>query len=69
MFGFGKLKDRLFTSKYHVGDRVVHAATRRFGKVVEVQWQGKTQRISVDLDLGGEMRLLDRREFQLATKG
>jgi hypothetical protein len=68
MFSLRKLTGRLFTSKYRIGDRVIHAATRQFGRVVEVQKLGKRQLVSVALDFGGELHLLDRMEFMLAGK-
>ena len=63
------LRGRFFTSKYQIGDRVVHAATRQFGRVIGTQQVGKTQLISVVTDLGLEIHLADRREFMLAAKG
>ena len=64
-----KLKGKWFTSKYHIGDRVVHVSTRQYGRVVELQSMAGRDLISVTLDSGHEISLADRREFQLASKG
>ena len=66
---FGQLKEKFFTSKYKLNDRVVHAATRQYGYVVELQTMGGRQLVSVRLDSGEEIKRLDRREFMLASRG
>ena len=66
---FGKLRDKFFTSKYKLNDRVVHAATHQYGYVVELQTMGGRQLVSVRLDSGEEIKRLDRREFMLASRG
>ncbi|MGH9830707.1 MAG: hypothetical protein ACREDR_46465, partial [Blastocatellia bacterium] len=58
----------VFTREMSVGDRVIHNATQRRGKVTGVQYSGGVQQISVELDTGVVMHMLDRREFSLCSK-
>lgn len=56
-----------FTREMHVGDRVIHNVTQRRGTVTAVQKLKGEQQITVQLDTGEFMRLLDRREFSLCS--
>jgi hypothetical protein len=49
-----------------IGDRVIHNNTQRRGTVTEVQkFKGGQQQVTVLLDSGEFMKLLDHREFSL----
>lgn len=68
-----KLQDVLdkgsgFTRDIQVGDRVIHNATQRRGTVTAVQKVKGVQQISVQMDSGESMSLLDRREFSLCSE-
>ncbi len=56
-----------FTRDMQVGDRVIHNVTQRRGTVTAVQKFKGTQQLTVQLDTGEFMRLLDRREFSLCS--
>jgi hypothetical protein len=56
-----------FTREMQVGDRVIHNVTQRRGTVTAVQKLKGEQQITVQLDSGEFMRLLDRREFSLCS--
>ncbi|MGC1106295.1 MAG: hypothetical protein WA876_07135 [Candidatus Acidiferrales bacterium] len=56
-----------FTREMQVGDRVIHNVTQRRGVVTAVQKFKGGQQLTVQLDTGEFMRLLDRREFSLCT--
>ena len=58
---------RLFTSPYKIGDHVVHGLTNRYGRVSGIEKCNGTMLLTVDLDGGGQMRKVDRREFMLAN--
>lgn len=60
-------KNSGFTREMQVGDRVIHNATQRRGTVTAVQKARGTQQLTVQLDSGESMRLLDRREFSLCS--
>ena len=53
----------LFTSKRHVGDRVCHRVTNRFGTVEGVETMNGTDLLTVKLDCGLYIHKADRREF------
>lgn len=54
------------TSDMKIGDRVIHNNTQRRGTVTEVQkFKGGQQQVTVQLDSGEFMKLLDHREFSL----
>jgi hypothetical protein len=59
--------DSDFSREMQVGDRVIHNVTQRRGTVTAVQKFQGTQQITVQLDSGEFMRLLDRREFSLCS--
>lgn len=50
-----------------IGDRVTHNVTQRRGMVPAVQRFKGTQQLTVELDSGEFMRLLNRREFSLCS--
>ncbi|MGB6482257.1 MAG: hypothetical protein WBE86_02085 [Candidatus Acidiferrales bacterium] len=56
-----------FTREMQVGDRVIHNVTQRRGVVTAVQKFKGGQQLTVQLDTGEFMRLLDRREFSLCS--
>jgi hypothetical protein len=56
-----------FTREMQVGDRVIHNVTQRRGTVTAVQKLKGEQQLTVQLDSGEFMRLLDRREFSLCS--
>jgi hypothetical protein len=56
-----------FTRDMQVGDRVIHNVTQRRGVVTAVQKFRGGQQLTVQLDTGELMRLLDRREFSLCS--
>lgn len=60
-------KGSSFTREMQVGDRVIHNATQRRGTVTAVQKVKGVQQISVQMDTGESMNLLDRREFSLCS--
>lgn len=54
------------TPDMQIGDRVIHNNTQRRGTVTEVQkFKGGQQQVTVQLDSGEFMKLLDHREFSL----
>jgi hypothetical protein len=59
--------DAGFTREMEIGDRVIHNVTQRRGTVTAVQKFKGTQQLTVQLDSGEFMRLLDRREFSLCS--
>lgn len=56
-----------FTREMEVGDRVIHNVTQRRGTVTAIQKFKGGQQLTVQLDTGECMRLLDRREFSLCS--
>ncbi len=56
-----------FTREMQVGDRVIHNVTQRRGVVTAVQKFKGGQQLTVQLDTGESMHLLDRREFSLCS--
>lgn len=56
-----------FTREMQVGDRVIHNVTQRRGTITAVQKFKGNQQLTVQLDTGESMHLLDRREFSLCS--
>ncbi|MFZ3246551.1 MAG: hypothetical protein WBD26_12340 [Candidatus Acidiferrales bacterium] len=56
-----------FTRDMEVGDRVIHGVTQRRGTVTAIQKSKGAQQLTVQLDTGETMHLLDRREFSLCS--
>ncbi len=56
-----------FTRDMEVGDRVIHNVTQRRGVVTAIQKSRGVQQLTVQLDTGETMHLLDRREFSLCS--
>jgi hypothetical protein len=54
------------TPDMKIGDRVIHKVTQHRGTVTAVQrFKGGQQQVTVQLDSGEFMKLLDHREFSL----
>jgi hypothetical protein len=64
--GSGGASKASATPDMKIGDRVIHNNTQRRGTVTEVQkFKGGQQQVTVQLDSGEFMKLLDHREFSV----